>query len=144
MLRIKKENIINQYSLPRSKGFDIKQVILPEDQGQFATIQLVLNDFRYQEIFTRVTEDIADHSSTKSSEKEMLNALFSRLAMWQQFLDRYGAEGLSPNAQTGLFGELKFLKDYLLPAVGSIKAVSAWTGPNKNNRISRSQILQSK
>jgi len=131
MIRIGRENVINQLSLPRSKGFEIRQTVLPEDWGHHATIQLVLNDRRYLDIFSRLTEDIVSSCSRESSEKTMLQALFQRLAMWQQFLDRYGAEGLSPAAQRGLYGELRFLHDYLMPAVGAAQAVPAWTGPRK-------------
>lgn len=131
MIRIGRENVINQFSLPRSKGFEVQQSVLPEDRGHHATIQLILNDRRYQDIFSRLTEDIASICSRESSEKAMIQAFLMRLAMWQQFLDRYGAEGLSPAAQRGLYGELRFLHDYLIPAVGSALAVPAWTGPNR-------------
>ena len=131
LIRIGRENVINQWSLPRSKGFEVRQTILLEDRGHYATIQLILNDRRYQDIFSRLTEDVASSCSREPSEKAMLQALFQRLTMWQQFLDQYGAEGLTPIAQRGLYGELRFLQDYLIPAVGAGQAVPAWTGPRK-------------
>ncbi|KUK69152.1 MAG: hypothetical protein XE11_1787 [Methanomicrobiales archaeon 53_19] len=131
LIRIGRESVINQWSLPRSKGFEVQQTVLPEDRGHHATIQLILNDRRYQDIFSRLTEDVVFTSSREPSEKAMLKALLQRLAMWQQFLDRYGAEGLNPAAQRGLYGELRFLQDYLIPAVGAGQAVPAWTGPRK-------------
>ncbi|WP_067078476.1 PD-(D/E)XK motif protein [Methanoculleus horonobensis] len=131
LIRIRRESVINQWSLPRSKGFEIRQTVLSEDRSHHATIQLVLNDRRYQDIFSRLTEDVVSSCSRESSEKAMLKALLQRLEMWQQFLDRYGPEGLSPAAQRGLYGELRFLQDYLIPAVGAGQAVPAWTGPRK-------------
>ncbi|MDG6249407.1 PD-(D/E)XK motif protein [Methanocalculus sp.] len=131
LIRIRRENVINKLSLPRSKGYEVRQTVLPEDRGYYATIQLILNDRRYQDIFCRLTEDVASSCSCEASEKAMTQALFTRLAMWQQFLDRYGTEGLSPTAQRGLYGELRFLQDYLIPAVGAGQAVSAWIGPKK-------------
>jgi len=131
LIRIERENVINQLSLPRSKGFEIRQTVLPEDRRHHATIQLVLSDRRYQDIFSRLTGDVASSCSHEPSEKAMIHALLQRLTMWQQFLDRYGAEGLSPAAQRGLYGELRFLHDYLMPAVGVAQAVPAWTGPRK-------------
>ncbi|MBN1195330.1 MAG: PD-(D/E)XK motif protein [Methanomicrobiaceae archaeon] len=134
LIRISRENVINQWSLPRLKGFEVRQAVLPEDRGHYATIQLVLNDRRYQDIFSRLTEDVASSCSREFSEKAMIRALFQRLEMWQQFLDRYGGEGLSPAAQRGLYGELRFLFDYFIPAVGAEQAVSAWTGPHKTQQ----------
>ena len=131
LIRIRRESVINQWSLPRSKGFEIRQTVLPGDRGHHATIQLVLNDRRYQDIFSRLTEDVVSSCSREPSEKAMLKALLQRLVMWQQFLDRYGPEGLSPVAQRGLYGELRFLQDYLIPAVGAEQAVPAWIGPRK-------------
>ncbi len=131
LIQIGRENVINQWSLPRSKGFEVRQIALPEDRGHHATIQLVLSDRRYQDIFSRLTEDVAASCSREPSEKAMIHTLFQRLAMWQQFLDQYGPEGLSPAAQRGLYGELRFLHDYLMPAVGAAQAVPAWTGPHK-------------
>lgn len=131
LIRIGRENVINQWSLPRSKGFEVRQTVLPEDRGHHATIQLVLNDRQYQDIFSRLTEDVVSSCSHEPSEKTMLKALLQRLTMWQQFLDRYGSEGLNPTAQRGLYGELRFLRDYLIPAIGIERAVPAWTGPRK-------------
>ena len=131
MIRIGRENVVNQFSLPHSKGFEIRQTALLEDRRQYATIQLVLNDLRYLNIFSRLTEDVVSTCSNESSEKTMLQAFFQRLAMWQQFLDRYGLDGLSPAAQKGLYGELRFLRDYLIPAVGPRQAVISWIGPRK-------------
>jgi len=131
LIRIARENVINQCSLPCSKGFEIRQAVLSEDRGHHATLQLILNDRRYQDIFSRLTEDVASFCSRESSEKAMIQALLMRLAMWQQFLDRYGAEGLSTAAQQGLYGELRFLHDYLIPSVGVEKAVQAWKGPHR-------------
>lgn len=131
LIRISRKNVINQWSLPRSKGFEIRQTVFREDQGHHATIQLVLNDPHYQDIFSSLTEDVASFCSREPSEKAMLRALLLRLEKWQQFLDRYGSEGLSLPAQQGLYGELRFLHDYLIPAVGAVQAVSAWTGPKK-------------
>lgn len=134
LIRIRRESVINQWSLPRSKGFEVQQTVLPEDRGHHATIQLILSDRRYQDIFSRLTEDVVASCSCEPSEKAMLKALFQRLTMWQQFLDRYGPEGLSPVAQRGLYGELRFLQDYLIPAVGAGQAVPAWTGPRKTQQ----------
>lgn len=131
LIRISRENVINQWSLPRSKGFEIRQTVLPEDRRRYATIQIVLNDRRYQDIFSRLTEDVASFCCREPSEKAMLRALFLRLEMWQQFLDRFGTEGLNSAAQRGLYGELRFLHDYLIPALGAEQAVPAWTGPHR-------------
>lgn len=134
LIRVKKENGINPLSIMPSKGFEVNQVVLPEDKDKSVTIQLSLKEQCYQDIFSLLAEDIVSSSFGMSTEKAMLRALFLRLRMWQKFLDRHGAEGLSNAAQIGLFGELCFLNDYLLPVVDAGTAVSAWTGPGRKQQ----------
>jgi hypothetical protein len=55
--------------------------------------------------------------------------LLARLKRWQQFLERSGPDGLGDEAQRGLFGELWFIRHYLVPIVGA-QAVTGWTGPS--------------
>ncbi len=58
----------------------------------------------------------------------------SRLVKWQQFLDQYDPEGLSEEAQRGLFGELWFLRKYMIPLFGVSQAIDSWKGPDKNQQ----------
>ncbi|GLI45743.1 PD-(D/E)XK motif protein [Methanoculleus bourgensis] len=134
LIRISRENVINQWSLPRSKGFEIRQTVIPEEMGRYATIQIILNEPRNQDIFSRLTEDVVGACSREPSETAMIRALFTRLEMWQQFLDRYGLEGLSLPAQQGLYGELRFLNDYLIPNIGAGQAIPAWTAPHRTQQ----------
>lgn len=134
LIRVKKENGINPLSILPSKGFEVKQVVLPEDKDKSVTIQITLKERCYQDIFSLLSEDIISSSFGMSTEKAMIKKLFLRLRMWQTFLDRHGAEGLSVSAQIGLYGELCFLRDYLLPVVDTGKAASAWTGPARKQQ----------
>jgi len=134
LIRIQRENVINQSLLPVSKGFEVRQTVLQEDYGHYPAIQLTLNDYTYKDIFSRLAEDVISVSSFESSEKAMIHAFFQRLKMWQQFLERHGAGGLSPEAQQGLFGELRFIRDYIIPEIGAEAIPSGWTGPKKANQ----------
>jgi hypothetical protein len=42
--------------------------------------------------------------------------------------------GLSRQSRCGLFGELYFLLEYVLPAVDQLTAVNSWTGPKHTNQ----------
>jgi hypothetical protein len=57
-----------------------------------------------------------------------------RLLKWQQFLDQYDPEGLSDEAQRGLFGELWVLRKYMIPLLGLSAAIDSWKGPEKNQQ----------
>lgn len=131
LIRIDRRNIRNRSSIPRSKGFEIRQIILADDARRSITIQIIPCDRRYQDIFSRLAEDVLGICSGESTEKAMIKALFFRLEMWQHFMDRFGPDGLSSSEQRGLFGELRFLHDYLMPVFGPGPAVTSWIGPKR-------------
>lgn len=130
-IKISKENILNTHSFPRSRGVELHQTVLFEDRDHSVTIELILIENQYQDIFTILSEDIVNRCTRENSEKEMIRSFISRLEQWQQFLEQYGVEGLSTVSQRGLYGELRFLRDFLIPLIGVEKAVSAWAGPYK-------------
>jgi Putative PD-(D/E)XK family member, (DUF4420) len=51
------------------------------------------------------------------------------LAKWRRFWSGASLGTLSTEQQLGLFGELWFLKEWLIPAVGATRALGAWRGP---------------
>ena len=53
-------------------------------------------------------------------------AFLGQLARWQKFLSA-SFDGLSEEAQRGLWGELHFLREHLLPTIGAA-AVNSWKG----------------
>jgi hypothetical protein len=134
LIRVPRENVINPSLLPVSKGFEVRQTVLQEDYGHHATIQLTLNDYNYKDIFSRLAEDVISVSSCESSDKAMIHTFFKRLKMWQHFLERHGTEGLDPEGQRGLYGELRFIQDFFIPEIGIGAIPYGWTGPKKKHR----------
>jgi hypothetical protein len=57
---------------------------------------------------------------------EAVATLLGQLVRWQKFLAA-SVEGLSDEAQRGLWGELHCLRERLLPALGAA-AVAGWKG----------------
>lgn len=115
--------------LPAARSFEVRRVVFPNNPPDYLTIQLVLTDPQYKDIFVTLVQDIVDHISSIVSEREAFEAFIVRLRRWQTFLEKHGNEGLSDIAQRGLFGELWCLKYLLLPRVGLQQGVYSWTGP---------------
>jgi hypothetical protein len=114
--------------LPRSKGCDVQVVRLPDDLPEQATVRLTLTGTQFRDIFTVLVQDIASCIAECVSAEHCVSALIARLQSWQHFLDEYGPEGLGEEAQRGLYGELWFLRRYVLPALTPADAVNSWTG----------------
>ncbi len=85
------------------------------------------------EAFRALATDLVSVLSDDRLGPNTASTLVTRLAAWKRFFDTRGPEGLSPEAQAGLFGELWFLRQHLLPAIGPSKAVEAWTGSGRSN-----------
>jgi hypothetical protein len=93
-------------------------------------VDVFLRDDSHSDIFTALVADLlgALAQSDKPGTSEKL--LLARLEDWRRLLATVSAQGLTPEQQRGLFGELTILGDLLLPKVGGA-AVLAWTGPDR-------------
>jgi len=118
--------------------------IIPVSRGLHFTIQITGNEILsdhaslilssssvvYNEIFASIAEDLYSKLHSLTRKKEVIAGFLTRVRLWQVFFEKQGDDGLSEEAQRGLYGELRFLKDHVLPSASSLeKAVLAWTGP---------------
>jgi hypothetical protein len=116
--------------LPTARGLDI----LAFHSEQSFLIQLTLRDNRFDKVFDVLIDDVIEVVSLANSEINALNAFISRLKHWQKFLEQVGPSGLSREEQQGLYGELCFLREHLIPLVGRSSAITAWKGPEGANQ----------
>ena len=95
---------------------------------------LILNRQNDWELFFSVCKDIISICATHSSNEEMVVAVENRLKRWQAFLMQNTEVSLSLNMQMGLFAELMFLIDILIPKRGASAAIIAWGGPESDRQ----------
>lgn len=131
LIRINKQNILSSGDLSQYKGFSLNQTVFQEDKEDHATLELILEDRNYSDIFSSLVQDIITNCSKEQTERKMVQSLFNRLQMWKHFLEHYGSEGLNDMQQRGLYGELRFLRDFIIPELGISEAVQSWKGPQK-------------
>jgi len=113
-----------------NKFRDIKLELLNDEKNlnkQFLLI-LLLNS-QHKDIFSTLCQDLIYGVSEISDEKILINKLIDRLVKWQSLFEKIGPQGLSDDAQRGLFGELYFLRKYLSKSLDYIKCMNTWTGP---------------
>lgn len=115
--------------LPEARGLTARVLSGSAETG----IELTLADHRYTDIFDVLLEDIVAAVASAPSAAGSVMALMGKLRRWQRFLQA-GTHGLSAQGQQGLYGELRVLRDWLLPAIGSGLAVQAWKGPQLANQ----------
>jgi hypothetical protein len=85
-----------------------------------------LKEPRFSDVFTALAEDLARRVVESADPSVQARAFVGQLARWQKFLSA-SVTGLTEEAQRGLWGELYFLREQLLPALGP-SAVNGWKG----------------
>ena len=111
----------------RLRGLEISKAPFPI-VGDTTTISIATRSTEYNDIFAALAEDVVGAVEAAAPDG-VVEATASRLTHWQRFLERTTPDGLSPEAQVGLFGELWFLVEHLRPAVGELPSAEAWQGP---------------
>ncbi len=79
-----------------------------------------------REVFEVLVADVADAVINRGAREDVPAVVTGRLDRWKTFFEVRGLVGLSPESQQGLFGEIWFLREHLLPKAGPFSAVSSW------------------
>jgi hypothetical protein len=114
---------------PASSSFEVRRVLLDKDDKEHIALQLILTNVKYSDIFTTLVQDIVNYIATISEEEKAVAAFLTRLKRWQMFLEQHDPGGLGEIAQQGLYGELWFLRQAVLPQLGTLRGVLSWSGP---------------
>jgi hypothetical protein len=109
--------------LPRLKGL---QLLWIENTHE---LHLVLAKAQDVDLFALLCKDLITCTSSARSDSECLEFLCVRLLKWQRLLSRGGPRLLDKHEIRGLFAELSFLQQELVPRLGP-EAVFAWKGPS--------------
>jgi len=111
---------------------DIKIQWLPDNKNidkQFLLV-LLLNS-QHKDIFSALCEDLIRKVGNITDESSLIKELVSRLEKWHLLFEELGRQGLSEQAQIGLFGELYFLRKFLNATSDSEFCINSWRGPEK-------------
>jgi hypothetical protein len=131
MIYVDRTSIDKSMVFPASSGFEVRRMIFPEDER--IALQLFLTNNRYKDIFTALVQDIAENIAFIPIEADAVQMLANRLKRWQMFLEKHDLEGLSPEVQHGLYGELWFLRQVVIPHFG-LSSLRYWLGPEGANQ----------
>lgn len=129
LMEVKAWAIMPGMEFPKSKGFEVDLETIVPGHGGKVRIALIIRENRYKDIFTVLVHDIIRYVTAKLNQKEAVNEYVARLTRWQTFLKNSSPEGLGENEQTGLYGELWFIRHILLDNIGKGSLIKYWTGP---------------
>lgn len=114
--------------IPKWKEIGVDRIVEEVDSGK-RIVRISLLNTRFSDVFTAFAEDLYKTIAPLRRSPEIPRVLYERLEKWLQFFRSYGPEGLTRQEQLGLFGELWFLRDHVLPRMRGLEAVRRWKGP---------------
>ena len=128
LIEIGSERETTDFSFPRWRGmaFDIVELDLPAPETYHISLKMQRPEDR--EVFLSLCSDLAEELQNLESGSDRKRSLLEFLARWARFFERHGLEGLSPERQRGLFGELCWLRHLLREGVNPPVAIQAWKG----------------
>lgn len=86
------------------------------------------------EVFEALIEDICNALLIGGNEQRTEVVITTRLEKWRLFFQELKQDGLSEEAQQGLFAELLFMYRVLMPSIGYSRTLSGWSGPERTSR----------
>ena len=110
--------------LPRLQCVDV--FVTPSSPCYLA---ISLLDSSYADIFLDLCNDLIGSTMLRSTRTDGLTNLINRCWRWQSLFYKRGSPLLSTEEQQGLFSELSFLVDSLVPSLGIRAALEMWQGP---------------
>lgn len=128
--RFSKDVLEEDLTLPTFRGLEVKQRLVGDGSSAHRLVELRVVNSSYNDVFTSLLEDILGSMEGAASERQAAAVLAARLAIWQRFLERHQPEGLSAEEQSGLYGELSFLREAAAAHTPALAAVGAWAGPD--------------
>jgi hypothetical protein len=125
LLRLPSASVPQRRHWPRCKGLEPLAVTV----GGSAHFGVALKEDRFADVFTALAEDLVRRVAEAGDAAAQTRAFLGQLARWQKFLSA-SFDGLSDESQRGLWGELYFLREHLLPKLGT-SAVQGWKGGDR-------------
>lgn len=114
--------------IPACRGVKVVHEVVSSSTPR-TVLQVALEDDRLREIFSILSADLIDAIRLEQDAENALRRCIERLSMWQGLFERVPADGLSEEAQRGLFGELTVLEGLCLTEMDPFEAVTTWAGP---------------
>ena len=118
---------------PTSIGFNIQFRNWAKDPS-YSLLCLELSSAEFRDVFLDLAENICAVLQGESDPLTAVSKMLERLLHAQIFFKTYKPDGLSEEAQVGLFGELEMLRSLFLNELDQNIAVSGWTGCNTANQ----------
>ncbi|MGD9629244.1 MAG: PD-(D/E)XK motif protein [Pyrinomonadaceae bacterium] len=100
----------------------------PNRGEQFLIFKLL--ESRLDDIFAVLCDDLIAAVTTVGDDRILVRELLNRFEQWRLLFDKAGSQGLSPESQRGLYGELYLVRKCLEHGFDPLGIFECWTGPS--------------
>jgi len=130
-LRNEIEINISDYSNLR----DVRLEFMPNelDNSRKFLLVLLVNQ-QHEDVFGILCEDLMTNIANAPEEGLFIKALLNRLHKWKLLFEKVSLQGLLQEEQRGLYGELFFIRKWIMYCPAIHKPVQAWLGPDLDIR----------
>ena len=104
------------------------------DDSKCLLLNLVLVDKQFKDVFDVLVADMLNAIIGESDIKVILKNFSNRLIKWQSLFERFKQQGLTPEEQRGLYGELYFMRKFLQANSDFKNVVISWIGSERQIR----------
>ncbi len=109
---------------------EIQIELIPDPNKQEKRILIFkLTNNQHRDIFSVLCEDLIANITTETNEKQLVKTLLNRFEKWKSLFTKIASEGLSPEEQRGLFGELYFIRKFMQHNHNYSAVLNTWVGP---------------
>lgn len=132
-LRLQSESRINLSRYSNLK--DLSLELIPDEKDNTKHYLLILlSSQQHKDVFSTLCEDLMYGICNVIGEDRIVRELLNRFEKWKSLFDKAGLQGLSPEEQRGLFGELYFLRKWIFHSSDLQYCTQSWLGPEKELR----------
>lgn len=93
-----------------------------------------LKNIEHEDIFAVLCEDMISRIANEIDEKIIIREVLNRFVKWKSLFNKISLQGLGPEEQRGLFGEVYFLRNFLKFNQNYINVINTWIGTEKQIR----------
>jgi hypothetical protein len=105
----------------------------PNEPDRNIIIFKLLN-LEHKDIFSVLCEDLILSIAVETNERKVISEVLNRFEKWKSLFSKVGLQGLRPEEQRGLFGELYFLRIFLQTNNDLYSVIKSWVGSEKQIR----------
>lgn len=108
---------------------DIQIELFPDhNQKGKNTLLFKLTNNLHKDIFSVLCEDLITSIASETNEKQLVKTILNRFEKWKSLFTKIVSDGLLPEEQRGLFGELYFLRKFLQVNDNFQYVLNTWIG----------------